>query len=186
MNLEALIASFLAITFAELGDKTQLVTLIYALKTGKFVKVLIVSIIALALVTIISILIGYSLNVFLSKWVKYISSLLFIITGLYFLKTSGEVEYKEISSLKDLYNQFTLVFSAEFGDKTQLLCISLMTKFNDAIAVYLGAILGFLIVNAIAILLSKLFRRKVEKRMKLINKITGLVFLVFGLISLIL
>ena len=178
--LEALFSSFITITLAEMGDKTQLITLIYGIKTRRFLKVFLVSITALALVTVISILIGYSISFLLKKYINYISGAMFITIGLWFLICRREE--KERIKVKDFYYQFALVFSSEFGDKTQFLCISLAAKYSNLLNllfVYIGALLGFMVTNAIALFIGKILERKVS--IKLVNFIAGLVFIAFGI-----
>jgi len=86
MNLKVFIATFWAIFVAELADKTQLVGMSMAAKTGKPISVWLGSVSAYVIVTIISVLLG----VLLSKYIKpevirYSGGIIFIIIGILIL-----------------------------------------------------------------------------------------------------
>jgi len=86
MNLKVFIATFWAIFAAELADKTQLVGMSMAAKTGKPISVWLGSVSAYVIVTIISVLLG----VLLSKYIKpevirYSGGIIFIIIGILIL-----------------------------------------------------------------------------------------------------
>ncbi|MDD5617856.1 MAG: TMEM165/GDT1 family protein [Candidatus Omnitrophica bacterium] len=83
MDWKIFFATFTAIFFAELADKTQLVGIGMSAKTGKPFAVLAGSIAAYAVVTVLSVLIGVTLGKHLKpEVVKYAGASLFIIIGI--------------------------------------------------------------------------------------------------------
>jgi putative Ca2+/H+ antiporter (TMEM165/GDT1 family) len=82
MDWKIFVATFGAIFFAELADKTQMVGVCMSAKTGNFFTVWAASILAYALVTTISILIGVLLGKGISaEWVRFVGASLFIVVG---------------------------------------------------------------------------------------------------------
>jgi putative Ca2+/H+ antiporter (TMEM165/GDT1 family) len=81
-----LIATFGAVFFAELADKTQLVGISMASKTGRPVSVWLGSVAAYILVTAISVFLGAILGKYLKpELIKYAGASLFIIIGMLML-----------------------------------------------------------------------------------------------------
>ena len=72
----------------------------------------------------------------------------------------------------------------ELGDKTFLASIGLGINYPDfKISLILGAILGMIISDCIAIFLGKLLSKKLNTNT--INKLSGILFLLFGILGLI-
>lgn len=82
---------------------------------------------------------------------------------------------------------FIIAFSiavGELGDKTFLASLGLGIEFPNAkIFLILGAILGMVTSDAIAILFGKFLTRKVSS--KFMNTLSGIIFLLFGMLGLI-
>lgn len=82
---------------------------------------------------------------------------------------------------------FIIAFSiavGELGDKTFLASLGLGIEFPNAkIFLILGAILGMVVSDAIAILFGKFLTRKVSS--KFMNTLSGIIFLLFGMLGLI-
>lgn len=86
MDWKIFLATFTAVFFAELADKTQLVGISMAAKSGKPLQVWLGSVSAYIIVTAVSV----SLGVILGKYIKpelirYIGAILFIAIGLLML-----------------------------------------------------------------------------------------------------
>ncbi len=89
MDWKVILATFGAVFFAELADKTQLVGIGMAAKTGKPISVWLGSVSAYIIVTIISVFLGSILARFIKpELMRYLGASLFIIIGvLMLLKT---------------------------------------------------------------------------------------------------
>ncbi len=82
MDWKVFLATFGAVFFAELADKTQLVGIGMAAKTGKPVSVWLGSVSAYVIVTVISVFLGAILAKFIRpELIRYIGASLFIIIG---------------------------------------------------------------------------------------------------------
>ncbi len=82
MDWKVFLATFGAVFFAELADKTQLVGIGMAAKTGKPVSVWVGSVSAYVIVTVISVFLGAILAKFIRpEMIRYIGASLFIIIG---------------------------------------------------------------------------------------------------------
>ncbi len=88
MDWKVLVATFTAVFFAELADKTQLVGIGMAAKTGKPLSVWLGSVGAYIVVTIVSVLLGSLMAKFIRpEMIRYVGASLFICIGvLMFLK----------------------------------------------------------------------------------------------------
>jgi len=86
MDWKVFLATFGAVFFAELADKTQLVGIGMAAKTGKPVSVWLGSVSAYVIVTVISVFLGAILAKFIKpELIRYIGASLFIIIGILML-----------------------------------------------------------------------------------------------------
>ena len=86
MDWKIFFATFGAVFFAELADKTQLVGIGMAAKSGKPVNVLLGSVAAYILVTIISVIVGTLAARFIRpELIRYFGATLFIIIGILML-----------------------------------------------------------------------------------------------------
>ena len=82
MEWKVLLATFGAVFFAELADKTQLVGIGMAAKTGKPVSVWLGSVSAYVIVTVISVFLGAILARFIRpELMRYIGASLFVVIG---------------------------------------------------------------------------------------------------------
>jgi putative Ca2+/H+ antiporter (TMEM165/GDT1 family) len=82
MDWKIFFMTFVAVFFAELADKTQLVGIGMAAKSGRPISVWLGSVSAYILVTIFSVLIGMSLGKFIKpELIRYLGASLFIIIG---------------------------------------------------------------------------------------------------------
>lgn len=86
MDWKIFLATFGAIFFAELADKTQLVGISMSAKSGRPLSVLLGSVSAYIIVTAISVLIGATLGKYIRpEIIKYTGAVIFIIIGILML-----------------------------------------------------------------------------------------------------
>lgn len=86
MDWKTLSAVFTAVFFAELADKTQLVGITMAAKSGKPLLVWLGSVSAYIIVTIFSVFLGAMLGKYIKpEIIKYAGAFLFIIIGILML-----------------------------------------------------------------------------------------------------
>ncbi|MCL2484485.1 MAG: TMEM165/GDT1 family protein [Endomicrobia bacterium] len=182
--MSVLLASFLLIFLAEMGDKTQLVAMAFTARF-KVSQVLL----AVSAATIVNNFIAVAAGSFISGLfnvdiIKTVSYALFIIFGLW---TLFGKEGEEEASAKVFINPFFTVviffFISEFGDKTQLATMSLAMKYNAPVYVFIGASLGMIAANAVGVAAGVLLGKKVPAH--IVKRIAGVVFITIGIIGLI-
>ena len=83
MDIKIIVATFVAVFFAELADKTQLVGIGMASQTLKPWAVFVGSVAAYGLITLVSVFLGASIRKFFKpEYLRYGGASLFIIIGL--------------------------------------------------------------------------------------------------------
>ena len=86
MFWEIFLATFGAVFFAELADKTQLVGIGMSAKSGRPLAVILGSVSAYIIVTVISVLIGALLGKYIKpELIRYLGASIFIIIGMLML-----------------------------------------------------------------------------------------------------
>lgn len=86
MELKVFLATFTAIFFAELADKTQLVGISMAAKSGKPITVFLGSVSAYLIITLLSVFIGSLLGRYIRPdIIKYFGASIFIVIGVLML-----------------------------------------------------------------------------------------------------
>ena len=83
MDWKIFLATFSAIFFAELADKTQLVGISMSAKSGKPLAVLLGSVGAYIIITAVSVFIGATLGKFIKpELIRYVGASVFVVIGL--------------------------------------------------------------------------------------------------------
>lgn len=169
------------VVVAELGDKTQLMTISFASRYSRR-TIYIAAVLGMGIITVIGVAIGVALYATLPIfWVKIVSAAIFIFFGVWvLLKKEEQLEEKEIPEKKVFIRTFILFILAEFGDKTQLAVISLTATSGYPWSVLVGALIGFALVVAVGVLIG----REIGKRVKLewIVLASGIIFIIIGVI----
>jgi putative Ca2+/H+ antiporter (TMEM165/GDT1 family) len=196
--LTAFTAGLLLITISELGDKTFFIAMIMAMRYSRR-WVLVGVVLALATMTILSVLVGQAVSFLPKIYIFYAEIILFILFGIKLLvdawrmpptlKCSAVEEAQEAvtQSDKNLQNHkgnwavilesFILTFIAEWGDRTQIATIALAAS-NNPLGVTVGGVLGHTICALIAVMGGKLIAGKISERT--ITAIGGGLFVVFA------
>ncbi len=213
MDLFILFLTFGILFLGELGDKTQLIVFNLALEYEKFYKVGIGVTIGFALIVTIGVVFGIIITRFIPLFIiSLVSAIIFILIGilearslkkLYFERSkskSGEILTKDIeiddneithnfkNKLVKLRNNpylagFIFILLMELGDKTQILTITMASRYPNPIEVWLGAFFALICVAWIGILFGAIIAKKISKfYLKLIS---SSVFIIIGLLTLI-
>lgn len=147
--MQSFVSSVLPVALAEIGDKTQLLTLFLAARFARKYAIIAGMVVATLLNHLLSAWLGVELTRWLTPevmgWVVGVS---FIVVGLWLLKPDKD---NEVSSRYMQYGAFTatlvLFFLAEIGDKTQIATILLAARYHEVWAVVAGSTLGLLVAN---------------------------------------
>lgn len=176
----AVIASFIFVVLAEMGDKTQLLAMAFSARYSA-AKVLIAVFIATILNHSIAVLVGH----FLSRAVpldiiSFIAAISFIGFGLWTIKGDKlHGEDKKRSRFGPIVTVAIAFFLAEMGDKTQLATVSLAVEYHDMLSVLIGTTLGMVVSDAIGIIIGVVMRKHLPERA--IKLGSAFIFIVFGL-----
>jgi putative Ca2+/H+ antiporter (TMEM165/GDT1 family) len=213
--LYAFAVTTILIAMAELGDKTQLLALALACRykawqvlVGIFVATLAIHLLS----TIAGQLIG---DVIPKLWLSIVTGLLFIGFGVWTLRGDGDEDEKATPSrFGPIVTVGVAFFLAELGDKTQIMTMTIAADpaavlrtfgaagpaISDALkaigltaqgldgaqtfwGVWLGSTVGMMIADGIAILVGSVLGKKLPER--LITRISGWIFILFGVATLI-
>lgn len=142
--------------------------------------VLVSTMLALGASSVIAVIVGYVLSESLPiQVITYVSGLLFLALGFYTLARS-EPDDDACENPSTLLGMFSLVLFSELGDKSQITILALAAQSLFPIWVFVGAIGGFLIVNALGAVAGD--RTAARIPMEKVRLATGFIFLAFGVL----
>lgn len=165
--LAALLLSFAVIFVAELGDKTQLVAMMFALRYRWWVVLSAITV-ATTAVHVLSVAIGHHLGAALpTHLLGLIAGAMFIFFGLWTLRGDSLSDEEASVAEKATAPAFFVVTSAfvlaELGDKTMLATITLTTQHNW-FGVWIGSTLGMVAADGLAIAVGALLGSRLPER----------------------
>lgn len=199
--LNGFTAGLLLIALSELGDKSFFISIILATRHPRrwiFIGVLV----ALSLMTVLSVLLGQVATLFPQHYVRWLAIALFLGFGFKMLYDAAKMarsaswlaEQKEaaeavqshhktatsFSTVSVLLEAFLLTFFAEWGDRTQIATITLAAA-NHPLGVALGATLGHGMATAIAVISGNFISGRISERW--LTVAGGCLFLIFGAVT---
>jgi len=161
--------TFLAIFVVELPDKTFLATLVLSTRYRPILVWIGVSL-AFAVQTVVAVLLGHAVS-FLPENVVHAAAGVMFLAGAVILIREGrnhqaaaddEVVTKDVHGLRAVLASFLVLFAAEWGDLSQLLTISLVAKYGQPAAVFVGALSALMIVSGLAVVAGRQLQRFVK------------------------
>ena len=179
--VSALLLSFVVIFVAELGDKSQLMAMTFALRHKWWVVIAGITA-ATTLVHIVSVAIGYYLGASLpTTAITVVGGIAFLGFGLWTLRGDSLSDDEETKATRTTAPAFFAVMSAfmlaELGDKTMLATVTLATD-NNWVGVWIGSTIGMVAADALAIIVGAVIGKHLPER--LIKIVAGALFLAFG------
>ncbi|MBX3563150.1 MAG: TMEM165/GDT1 family protein [Sphingomonas sp.] len=179
--MEAFLSSLGLVALAEMGDKTQLLAAVLAIRFRK-PWAIIAGILA---ATLANHYLAALLGTVAAAWLA--SPAFRVAIGVSFLAMAAWTlipdELDEGEQKAPRYGPFltTLVvfFLVEMGDKTQLATVALGARFNDVLVVTAGTTLGMMLANAPVVLLGNKLLAKVD--FVLVRRVAALLFFGLGL-----
>lgn len=147
--MDALLSSTFAVAIAEIGDKTQLLTLFLTARFAQRNAIILGILVATLLNHALSAWLGAWLVQWLPPhWLPWIIGLSFIAVGLWVLIPDQDDD-EEAAVLR--YGAFIatciLFFIAEIGDKTQVATVILAARYDSLFWVIAGTTLGMMLAN---------------------------------------
>jgi putative Ca2+/H+ antiporter (TMEM165/GDT1 family) len=180
----AFLFSAATVVIAEMGDKTQLLAMAFALK-HKWWKVMIGVFVATVLNHALAVALGAALGRIEAAHavIQVLASASFILFGLWTLKGDelGE-EAEQASRFGPVAAVAIAFFLAEIGDKTQLATIALAAKYPASPAgVLMGTTTGMVIADGFGIIVGVVLCKRIPERAVKLG--AAALFVLFGLIS---
>jgi putative Ca2+/H+ antiporter (TMEM165/GDT1 family) len=172
------------IAFSEIGDKTQLLSLVLALRFKKVSPIIAGMVVGFFLNHALAALTGNWLMKLIGEYyLAWILMLTFLIMGILILvpEKEGEKNIKEEDKSKfgPFLTSTIAFFIAEMGDKTQLTTIALAAKYNYLWTVVVGTTVGMLLVNVPVVFLSESIEEKIP--MKIIKAVCAAFFILMAI-----
>jgi Ca2+/H+ antiporter, TMEM165/GDT1 family len=172
MDLAAFAVTFGAIFVVELPDKTFIAALVLSTRYRPLAVWIGVGL-AFAVQTLLAVLVGKVATLLPEAVFQSIALAIFLIGAFVLFRTApgaeaGEKEQEEEfaakatepkSFLKAAAASFLVLFAAEWGDLSQLLTISFVTRYHDHVSVFVGAWLALLTVSGLAVLAGRVLLR---------------------------
>jgi Ca2+/H+ antiporter, TMEM165/GDT1 family len=183
--MEAFLVSTGIVALAEIGDKTQLLSLLLAARyrkpwpivAGIFVATLANHALAGAVGSWVASLVGMDAL----RWVLGLS---FIAMALWMLVPDEIDEADAGREGRGVFVATTVAFFlAEMGDKTQVATVALAAQYGALVAVVMGTTLGMMLANVPAVLLGERAAKRLPLR--LVHGAAAAVFAVLGVLALI-
>lgn len=179
--MSVLAVSITTVALAEIGDKTQLLSLLLASRYRKPIPIIAAIFFATianhALAAWLGVVVADFLTPEVLKWVLVIS---FVAMAGWILipdKLDGD---EKISNRGPFIASFIAFFVAEIGDKTQIATSILGAQYADALVwVVLGTTIGMLLANVPVVVIGKLSADKMP--LDLIRKVTAGLFLALAI-----
>jgi putative Ca2+/H+ antiporter (TMEM165/GDT1 family) len=180
--LTAALVSLAVVFVAELGDKSQLMTMTYALRHRWWVVLCGVGIAAF-IVHGLSVTIGHFLGLTLpERPIAFAASIAFLLFAVWTWREGNKGDDDEVRSVAEPRHVLLAVISsfilAELGDKTMLATVALASEHNWA-GVWIGATAGMVLADGVAIAVGAVMHKRLPERF--LHYLASVLFLVFGL-----
>jgi len=184
MSLTPLVASFVLVAVAELGDKTQIAVITLSTRFKAF-SVFCGATLAFLLTAGIAVAIGDALTLVLPPfWLRITAATIFLIFGFYtIISRKGETQVKTKEARNAVFSSFSLITLMELGDKTQLAVIALSAQYEFPLLVYLGVMIAFAFITALGATVGAALTKFVP--LKHIQLGSGIIFILLGVAFLI-
>lgn len=147
--MEAFLASTAAVAIAEIGDKTQLLSLFLVVRYSQRLPIV--------LGILLSTLLNHGLSAWLGAWVAglipeawlpWILALSFLAIAAWLLiPDKDDADDSRFLGMGAFMATTVMFFLAEIGDKTQVATVVLAARFTETLWVVLGTTVGMLIAN---------------------------------------
>ncbi|MDN7124778.1 TMEM165/GDT1 family protein [Pseudidiomarina sp. 1APP75-32.1] len=182
--MEAFLTSTLTVALAEIGDKTQLLSLVLVARYRQKWPIIIGIITATLINHFVSAWFGqWSVSWLPADYAGIVIAISFIAIGLWVLVPDKLAdEETRCSCYGALCATFVLFSLAEIGDKTQIATVVLGAQYASVVWVTLGTTLGMLIANVPVVLLGGKLMRRVP--LDTMRYVAAAVFVLLGLATL--
>ena len=181
--ISAYLASFTLIGLAEIGDKSQIVCIALASRNSHW-PVLLGATVAFLLLNTLAVVFGAGVAAWLPERVVAATvALLFGFFGVHAFfaqpdEPSEELRTRQVSSV--FLTTLSLIFLAEFGDKTQLAVAGLASNM-PLLPIWMGATTALIAISALGIWIGRTLLQRIQ--MVWLHRAGGAIFLVFAILA---
>ena len=190
MDPVALAVSFGTIFLVELPDKTLLATLVLATRYRPLFVWIGVGL-AFAVQTLVAVLLGHAVSFLPYDLVHGVAAAMFLIGAVVLFRegrshhqSSGEefvTNTRDVHGVRQVLACFLVIFAAEWGDLSQLLTITLVTRYEAPVTVFVGALGALLAVSGLAVVVGRQLLRWLP--LHVLHYVGAGVCLVLGLLT---
>ncbi len=194
MDLLVVAITFGAIFVVELPDKTFIAALVLSTRYKPLAVWLGVGL-AFGVQTLVAVTAGKLATLLPDTLIKTVAMAIFLLGAVILFRSAPGAEEEEKATEEEYaaasndpksfvgaaVTSFLVLFAAEWGDLSQLLTISLVTRYDDHVSVFLGAWLALLTVSGLAILAGRVLLRYLK--LSLLHYIGAGVCLVLAVVT---
>jgi len=196
MDLAVIAITFGSIFVVELPDKTFIAALVLSTRYRPLAVWLGVGL-AFGLQTLVAVTAGALATLLPERLIQGVAVAIFLLGAVLLFRTAPSAEAAEKeqeeefaakatepkSFVKAAAASFLVLFAAEWGDLSQLLTISFVTRYHDHVSVFVGAWAALLTVSGLAILAGRVLLRHL--RLSLLHYIGASICLVLAAVTLV-
>lgn len=194
MSLSVVALTFAAIFVVELPDKTFIAALVLSTRyRGIFVWVGVG--LAFLVQTLIAVTVGKAVTFLPTDAVHAVAGLIFLVGAVVLAREAPKADAEERETEEEfaakattaktggaaVLASFLVLFAAEWGDLSQLLTISLVGKYDEPVAVFVGAWGALLAVSGLAVVAGRILLRRV--RLSVIHYVGAAVCLMLAAVT---
>lgn len=181
--METITNSFLLVALTEMGDKTQLLALVLAMRFKKPWTIMLGILIATVLNHAFASWVGIQASNYIPEvYLKWILAISFFIFSVWVLIPDKDEGLEEKKGLGALLTTITTFFMAEMGDKTQLATVALAAKYSSLTLVTIGSTFGMMLTSALAVFAGDKLTKHVP--MQWIHRIAAVIYFISGVVIL--
>jgi len=182
-GLETFGISALLVALAEMGDRTQLLTILLASRYQKPAAILLGVLAATLANHALAALAGYYVSSLLdAPWFRILIGLSFIVMAGWVLIPDKESGAGVSKSHRGIFlTTFIAFFIVEMGDKTQIATAALAARFSNIAIVTAGTTTGMMLANIPAAFFGQAITRRVP--LWLLRYVSAAIYAVLGLVS---
>ena len=184
--MEAFLVSSGIVALAEIGDKTQLLSLLLAARFRRpwpiILGIFVATVVNHALAGAVGAWVNAQLGPDLMRWILGLSFI--AMAAWIMIPDKLDDDEADTSALRFGVFGATVVafFLAEMGDKTQIATVALAARYDALAAVVMGTTFGMMLANVPAVLLGEVAAKKLPVRV--VHAVAALLFAGLGLFTL--
>lgn len=183
--MDAFLISTGIVALAEMGDKTQLLSLVLAARFRKPWPI----VLGILVATLANHALAGAVGSWITSWLgpvalRWVLGLSFIAMAVWMLVPDKleDAQGNDAPRMGVFMTTLVAFFVAEMGDKTQIATVMLAAQYNAWAWVVAGTTLGMMLANAPVVWLGEAITRRVP--IALVHKVSALIFAVLGVSAL--